>query len=232
MDVVRVGGDAAPDRAAAEDAAWFYAHAGARFGPVSEDGMRQLVANGAIHGQTLVWRIGMRDWHPVHQTELASLVSGSGPATPPPLPVNTVNNALVWIVAFVPVIVSYLGPVLAVLLGTTVVSPWYLVPLLNICLCLADEANLKRAGYDTRWMGVWAVLLPPVYLFVRAARLKQGRGYAIVWLVTFFLSILPLIVIANWKLTDAGGYRGRTSPIRQGYRDPLPGIASRERLLA
>ena len=133
----------------------------------------------------------MSDWLPAQQTELGSLLSWR--STPPPLMGEAVNNSLVWTVAFVPIISSFLQVALAAPLGTQAGSLWFIAPILNIILCLADEANLKKAGHDTKGMGLWAVFLVPVYLFVRAARLKQSNGYAIVWLVTFLLSLfIPL----------------------------------------
>jgi hypothetical protein len=102
---------------------------------------------------------------------------------------EAVSNGVVWTVAFVPLISVFLQLALAGPLGTTAASLWYIAPILNVILCLADEANLKKAGHNTKGMGVWAFLLVPVYLFVRAARLKQNNGYAIVWLVSFGLSL-------------------------------------------
>jgi hypothetical protein len=204
MDVVRSrDDDGAPHRAAAEDAAWLYAHNGARIGPVGVDMIRLLVANGTINEQTMVWRFGIGDWLPIHRTELASLVaSASAPVTPPPLTGGAVSNGLVWIVAFVPLIgllafvESMIQPAYGNLSGVLGPNPWNFIWLFQIGLCLADVANLIRAGHDTKGMAVWALLLVPGYLFVRAARLKQGKGYAIVWLVTHFVSLLiPLVVV-------------------------------------
>jgi uncharacterized membrane protein len=43
---------------------WFYEKNGAQQGPVSESLLKQLVANGTIGPNNLVWRQGMSDWAP------------------------------------------------------------------------------------------------------------------------------------------------------------------------
>lgn len=43
---------------------WFYAEAGDRKGPVTEEQFTQLVAAGTIRDDTLVWREGMAAWEP------------------------------------------------------------------------------------------------------------------------------------------------------------------------
>lgn len=168
---------------------WYYSHAGQRLGPVPASAFPPLVANGIVTGQTLVWRYGMSDWAAAQQTEIAALL-GQMKIAPPPLMGEAVNNSLVWTLAFVPIIGGFLQYFLAGALQTPVKNLWFVTLVLNVCCCLADEGNLKKAGHDTKGMGIWAFLLVPAYLFIRAARLKQSNGYAIVWLVTFILSLL------------------------------------------
>lgn len=87
-----------------------------------------------------------------------------------------VSNTLVWILAFVPAI----GALFA--FGTLVVLA------VNIILCVADDRQLSKAGYNTATLGsAWLI---PVYLYKRADMLHQGKGYFIVWCVTFGLSFL------------------------------------------
>ncbi len=73
--------------------------------------------------------------------------------------------------------------------------PFLLAVLLNGGLCLADEQQLKKAGHDTKGMGFMAVLLVPVYLFVRASRLQQSPSYAVVWVINFVLSFVLMPVV-------------------------------------
>lgn len=55
---------------------WFYGANGQRQGPVSEAEFEQLVANGTIKDDTVVWRDGMREWQPY--SAVAPVAAGAG----------------------------------------------------------------------------------------------------------------------------------------------------------
>lgn len=57
---------------------WYYAEAGRQKGPVDDASLDQLVAQGVVRGDTLVWSEGMDAWQP------HSAVRGVRPAAPPP----------------------------------------------------------------------------------------------------------------------------------------------------
>lgn len=61
---------------------WYYANAGQRQGPISEEEFHRLIQAGTIHGQTLVWKAGMGDWRAY--AEIAPAL-----AMPPPLVAGT-----------------------------------------------------------------------------------------------------------------------------------------------
>lgn len=64
---------------------WFYSNNGQQAGPVTEEVLRGLLANGLIDGSTLVWTEGMSGWQPAS----VALGQGSGDteaASPPPPP--------------------------------------------------------------------------------------------------------------------------------------------------
>lgn len=44
--------------------AWYYAKDGERFGPISEQNFQQLIGQGTVSADTLVWREGMDNWQP------------------------------------------------------------------------------------------------------------------------------------------------------------------------
>ena len=46
---------------------WHYGHDGQRFGPVSIEELRQLVASGMLCADDLVWRTGLDEWTPAGQ---------------------------------------------------------------------------------------------------------------------------------------------------------------------
>lgn len=62
--------------------------------------------------------------------------------------------------------------------------------LLNALLCLLDEQQLKRAGYADKWLTLFGILLAPVYLFLRAKRLRRTPSYGYSWVLSFIVSIL------------------------------------------
>jgi hypothetical protein len=163
--------------------AWYYSSNGKRTGPVSDEQIRQLIAANTINEHTLVWRDGMSSWAAAYQTDLRAFY-GSGP---PPLPGEGVDNRIVWTLAFAPIGIAIIDAIV-LSSGNGGHSIWLIGYLVNTVLCYIDAEKLKNAGYDTKGMSNWIVIVP-VYLFVRAGRLKQNNAYAIVWLVTFFISL-------------------------------------------
>jgi len=61
-----------------DPARWFHIEGDQRRGPVALDAMRQLVAEGAVTSDTLVWADGMPDWTPARKV----------PAVVPPSPLR------------------------------------------------------------------------------------------------------------------------------------------------
>ena len=66
---------------------WFVAIGGQQAGPFSQPQMMQLVQNGNLKPQTLVWRQGMAQWgEAAMQPELSPLFAPPAGTTPPPMP--------------------------------------------------------------------------------------------------------------------------------------------------
>ena len=192
------GGVELPDRAC-----WHYTTTGSRIGPVGRREMVQLAQQKRIQPSTKVWTEGMHDWQPISETELVTIFSNSTP--PPPLDGKSVSNVLVWLIAFAPIASSLISSALIKVIIThfatfpTTLIFWIAFTIgfaLNTALCLADFRLVRNAGYSTRGMGVFAVLLVPVYLFLRAHRLRQMSFYAMVWIVAFVISIgIPFMIL-------------------------------------
>jgi hypothetical protein len=166
--------------------AWYYSYDGKRIGPTTESQIRTLIATNIIRRDSLMWCEGMADWTPAYQTDIRHFFGHAN--TPPPLVGESVNNGIVWTLAFVPIFAVLVEAILAAVTDSPQSDFWWVALPLNIGLSLADAQKLKNAGHDTKGMTAWAILVP-VYLFVRASRLKQNNGYAFVWLVTFFISL-------------------------------------------
>ncbi|MGY4155604.1 hypothetical protein ACVINW_001446 [Bradyrhizobium sp. USDA 4461] len=182
---------------AASDEEWFYAQGGQRKGPLPADKLCELLVTATIDGETPVWRKGLADWQPLRTTEIGTQLKDS----PPPIAASQINNGLVWALAFAPL--AYLFVDVALLSYQTshsegdeffeaFLSPlsWLVPVLTNAALCLVDTEQLKRAGYSSGWLTLFALLLAPVYLFLRAQRLRQTPTYGFVWIATFIVSII------------------------------------------
>jgi TM2 domain-containing membrane protein YozV len=63
---------------------WFFAHGSDRRGPVSEDEIKALAADGRLRPDDLVWQAGMEAWTPA--VNVPGLLPPTGPGAPPPLP--------------------------------------------------------------------------------------------------------------------------------------------------
>lgn len=64
---------------------WFYVDGDSQRGPVEEQEIRRLLAEGVINQGTLLWREGMAQWSPLSQTEFggsAPSVAGQAPNIP------------------------------------------------------------------------------------------------------------------------------------------------------
>ncbi len=171
---------------------WYYASNGQKIGAVSKSDLLNLYKAENITLSTRVWTTGMSDWIELGQTDLIKKVN-----TPPPLKGNDINNTLVWILAFVPILGTVLEYLISGAIGVTSASLWFVTVILNTVLCIIDQRKLKRAGYQIKELLVWAIFLVPVYLFRRAYILKQKNIYAIVWCLTFAILLFAPSVISR-----------------------------------
>lgn len=106
-----------------------------------------------------------------------------------------VDNGVVWVLAFAPLIGYLLEYIVAYAvngnewqaeLAMQGKSYWFVTLLLNIGLSLLDEKRLDKSGCDTsKFKGmVWLV---PVYLYQRARALRHSLAYFVTWVVCFVL---------------------------------------------
>lgn len=175
---------------------WFYEVSGKRIGPVSEEEMITLIKSNVISYGNVVWRSSYPDWINLESSELKEHLTT---IAPPPLTGQNVNNTLVWILAFAPILSSIL-----ILLILYIVHNgreyrvfnayyngdfWWIAIIVNILLSVFDENILKKSGNDTSKYKGW-VWLVPVYLFQRAKFLKQNQAYFWVWIVSFAVSLI------------------------------------------
>lgn len=163
---------------------WYYAINQTAIGPISRSELIWLYNNKRIFNKTKVWKIGMADWTNLDHTDLIENV-----VTPPPIPAAEIDNSLIWIVSFSPLLTLFLRILLLSTYG-------YLFSFLSICIglasitiCIIDEERIKKSGYDTKETLLWAILFIPVYLFRRAYIFKQSMGYAFTWLALYLFEL-------------------------------------------
>lgn len=185
----------ATEQQSTQDKPWFYEDAGQRKGGLSHGEIVDLIKSGKLsHGST-VWKKGFTDWITIENTELRPHLDES---SPPPLTGGHVNNTVVWILAFAPLLGFFLEAFIAGMIYSN--DPYraesaafsgeffYITIMLNVALSFWDEKKLKNAGTNTEKFNgmVWLV---PVYLYQRAKALKQNLAYFITWIACFVLVV-------------------------------------------
>ncbi|MBD9574805.1 DUF4339 domain-containing protein [Pseudomonas sp. PDM23] len=182
------------DATTSPETLWHYEKNGVRKDGVDQQQVIALIRNGTLAYGSLVWKKGMADWAKIEQTELRQHLEET---SPPPLSGAMVNNKIVWLLAFAPIIGYLLESFVAGLFGATEAQweramaanrYWYVTLALNIALSVLDSKRLKQAGHDISRFKGW-VFVVPVYLYQRAKLLNQNLAYFITWIVCFFITI-------------------------------------------
>ncbi|MCK1658583.1 DUF4339 domain-containing protein [Bradyrhizobium sp. 151] len=179
---------------------WHYVVNGARRGPTTVTTIKDLLNRKQIEADTQVWRKGMPEWKPLRESDLGELVA----AEPPAISSKHVGNGYVWILALLPLVIGVIEAVVsasnqdAAVRSLALGFPYhpsrglpFQVPLvINGLLGWLDDRRLQQAGYGSRTTRITAVLLAPVYLFLRAKRLKQRPYYAVAWIISMIAGFL------------------------------------------
>ena len=158
-------------------AIWYYELNGAQNGPVDEAVVVALLANGTLGGKSLVWREGLADWLPLHQSELSRYLAA--PTTPPPI--RTIGGT--------PSANPYQTPQ-----AMTSDYPYPTGPVVELTwkqILWSFEGRIPRRTY---WagIGIWLGIVMVVGLF--AALLVQARAPG-----ALLLLLLPLLVLYIWS---------------------------------
>ena len=126
--------------------------------------------------------------------------SGGGTSHGPPLGATALgavlNYKLLWWAALCPLWLWLLIPLSAALpIGCGVA----LVPFIFLMI---DWEHVKKAGVESRWLVLWALFLPPGYIFVRQRRTKRSLTPFSVSAVLWFF---PIVVSIAAVLEAIGG---------------------------
>lgn len=179
---------------------WHYFANGVRRGPTTAKTIKDLLNKKEIETDTQVWRKGMPEWKPLRESDLGDLVG----TEPPAISSKHIGNGYVWILALLPLVIGVIEAVVsasnqdAAVRSLALGFPYhssrglpFQVPLaVNALLGWLDDRRLQQAGYGSRTTRVTAVLLAPVYMFLRAKRLKQRPYYAVAWIISLIAGFL------------------------------------------
>jgi hypothetical protein len=179
---------------------WYYIAKGTKQGPTTATAIRALLDKKEIETDTQVWRKGMPEWKSLRESDLAELVAAEPPAISP----QDIGNGYVWTLACLPLVFAVIeaattasdqeAAARSLVLGfpyhPSKGSPPQIPFLISAVLGWLDDRRLKQAGYGSWVTRVTAVLFQPVYLFLRAKRLKQRPYYAVVWILSLIVGFL------------------------------------------
>ena len=177
------------------EATWHYEKNGEIKGPISENELIKFIKSSTISNNTPVWKKGFTEWLKIENTELHIHLDKSAP---PPLSGDDINNTIIWVLAFAPIIGLFIEYFIAravhrnnFIADIAVKSNnyWFITVALNIGLAFWDEKKLKKAGHNAEKFSGWTWLVP-VYLYQRSKCTKQNLAYFIVWIVCFVLTLL------------------------------------------
>lgn len=180
---------------------WYYNYKGAVKGPLSDAQLLQVFLVKQYPNNMLVWRSGYEDWIPFYKTELSD--RAMLPSSPPPVDVKTVSAGYMWFFVTIPIISLMLKLIIVNIMaeGNVYTAQIYLrlgkdIPLVTeisallfVMTIVLDANRLIRARLVSRWI-LLSVLLPPIYPFIRALKLKQPPYYGFAYIVTLFVAIL------------------------------------------
>jgi GYF domain 2 len=179
---------------------WYYVANGTRQGPTTAIAIKELLSRKQIETDTQVWRKGMPEWKSLRESDLAELVAAEPPAISP----MHIGNGYVWTLALLPLVFGVIEAAVSatnqeaaarsLVLGfpyhPSKGLPFQIPLLINALLGWLDDRKLKQAGYGSRLTRVAAVLFQPIYLFLRAKRLKQRPYYAVAWIISMIAGFL------------------------------------------
>lgn len=179
-NINKVSGGIMVQEISLDDNLWFYSNGKERLGGFSDTQIIALIKEGKITYGTKVCCKGLTEWNNIENTRLRNYLQE---IAPPPLSGDQINNTLVWILAFAPIIGLVLEAIIAYsLYGDSYRAEeamansqfWYMALILNIGLCIWDSALLKKTGHNTDKYKGWVWLIP-VYLFQRFVWYRKNR---------------------------------------------------------
>lgn len=188
-------------------ASWFYASEGKQQGPYPEGQFRDLIAQGIVHPDTLVWSEGMAGWQKA--AEIPGLMSGGGappiiPAGGPPMMGGGgyagSGSAAGGSLSIDFGIIDFTWRTLALLIGSCFIIPipwlfvWYTKWIVS-CVTVPGRPNLSFTGT--------AMTVVPWFLgFFVLAVVVGYSGVQVLNLVLFIVEIVLYWMLIKWMVAN------------------------------
>lgn len=164
---------------------WYYYKGRDKMGPVSTEDMIQYVRRRSVLSDTKVWATGFNDWVRADQTELNVYMFNMGPS----MPVNEISDKWIWAMATIPLILAVILPAFLARIGIDPTFATFIVFAVNIVFLAGDSKELKKGGKDAGAWLICALILMPLYIFVREGKTNKNYAPGILWCILFFACV-------------------------------------------
>ncbi|MBD9415243.1 DUF4339 domain-containing protein [Pseudomonas sp. PDM16] len=188
---------------------WFYEEKGERLGGIDEATIISMIQSKRLGYGSLVWQKGFSGWVKLEETSLRNHLES---ISPPPLTGKHISNAVIWVLAFAPILGYFLECFVAgfvyngnenrVLRAVDSGHFIYITIGLHILLSVWDENRLQKAGINTDRFKVW-IWLAPVYIYQRTRILQHNLAYFITWMICFAFMIITNIGTDSATVVDS-----------------------------
>ena len=137
---------------------WYYIINNSKSEACTFDELIELVRINTITRDTPIWHLGQENWVPAIETPLKDYINAFLPKTSP----EKVTNIFAWLLAIIPLSVSFIFNVLDYSEYGTIVCI-----ILNIVFILLDFYEFRKANLKIDIGMLLGAFFVPIYLFVR-----------------------------------------------------------------
>ncbi|WP_110685686.1 DUF4339 domain-containing protein [Salinicola aestuarinus] len=187
---------------------WYYQDGGNVRGPLSKERMIVAIMDRDIGADTAVWNTSWPEdaaTKPLSDTALGDYLTDEARERHQPQPVS---DTLAWVLALFPLAFLFIDSALIYNYSPVVFDDGYLfaVPIVYSLIALVDALSIRDSGRSRAplyWF--WVI---PVYLAVRAHKLRRGVRFFWMWLVS---SVLYGVVV--FGIVDGGYFLPSSRPL-------------------
>lgn len=176
-----------PDAGAESSNQWHYISGGSSSEPASKEKILDLITAGDLTTSSKVWSNHLTEWTKI--SDIPELLKLSSNGAPPALDAKDMKNFWFYALIVAPMIVSF---ILLVITESTEIMKgeydFFAFMVVNTLLATADQTAMRRAGQSTKAKGllIWALILIPVYVWMRARRTGMSAWPLVLWFCSVF----------------------------------------------